>query len=108
MFRTPSTTSAGPSSAPPTTQRTNKKAIWSLVLSIIWLGGLGSVAGIIFGIAARRQIAQSGERGAGLATAGIIVGVVTLLVAIAYWLFLTVHLGGGGYGGGGGGGGGGY
>jgi hypothetical protein len=76
------------------------------VLSIIWLGGLGSVAGIMLGIAARRQIAQSGERGAGLAAAGIIIGMVTLLVAIVYWVFLAVHLGGsgGGYGGGGGGG----
>jgi len=27
-------------------------AIWSLILSIIWLGGLGSVAGVALGIAA--------------------------------------------------------
>lgn len=107
MSRTPTTTSAGPSTTTPVTQRTNKKAIWSLVLSIIWLGGLGPIAGIMLGIAARRQIAQSGERGAGLATAGIIIGVITLLIAIAYWAFLAVHLGGGGYGGGSGGGGGG-
>ena len=43
------------------------------------------------------------ERGAGLATAGIIVGVVTLTIAIAYWAFIAAHLGGGTTGGGGGG-----
>lgn len=106
MSRPNPPTRAAPSYAPPRTQRTSKKAIWSLVLSIIWLGGLGSVAGICLGIAARREIAGTGERGDGLAIAGIIIGVITLLIAIAYWVFVAVHTGGGGgYGGGGGGGG---
>jgi hypothetical protein len=79
-------------------------AIWSLVLSIITLGGLGSIAGIWLGAAARRTIPETGERGYGLAVAGIIVGVVTLLIAIAYWIFIAMHTGGGGGGGGTGGG----
>jgi hypothetical protein len=84
-------------------------AIWSLVLSIISLGGAGSVAGILLGAAARRRIPTTGERGHGLAIAGIIVGVVTLIVWIGYWAVLVMHGGGyGGSGGGGGGGGGGY
>jgi hypothetical protein len=80
-------------------------AIWSLVLSIITLGGLGSVAGIALGLAARSKIARTGERGHGLAIAGIIIGVVTLVAAIAYWVVIAMHTGGTGGGGGGGGGG---
>jgi hypothetical protein len=79
-------------------------AIWSLVLSIITLGGAGSLAGILLGFAARRRIAQTGERGHGLAIAGIIIGVVTLVAAIAYWAVIAMHTGGAAGGGGGGGG----
>jgi hypothetical protein len=49
MSRPQPATRAAPSSAPPATHRTSKMAIWSLVLSILWLGGLGSVAGILLG-----------------------------------------------------------
>ena len=83
-----------------TAGRINKMAIWSLVLSILTLGGLGSVAGIWLGVAARRRVAETGERGHGLAVAGIIVGVITLLIAVGYWIFLAMHAGGGGTGGG--------
>lgn len=106
MSRPEAATRAGPAPAPPRTQRTNKMAIWSLILSIIWLGGLGSVAGIALGTAARRRIAATGERGGGLAAAGIVIGVLTLLFAIAYWIFFGMHMGGYTHGGGGGGGGG--
>jgi hypothetical protein len=92
---------AAPSAAPPASQRTNRRAIWSLVLSILTLGGAGSVAGILLGVSARRQIAGKDERGAGLAVAGIVVGVVTLLIAIAYWAVLVMHTGGHSGGGGG-------
>ena len=97
---------AGPSYAPSTYQRTNRMAIWSLVLSILTLGGLGSIAGIWLGAAARRRIPETGERGRGLAIAGIVIGVVTLIIAIAYWIFIAMHAGGGGAAGGTGGGGG--
>lgn len=103
-------TRAGPSHAPRGSQGTNRTAIWSLVLSILWLGGLGSLAGIMLGFSARRRIAETGQRGAGLALAGIVVGVVTLVFAIAYWIFIARYFGGGHGGGGhgGGAGGGGY
>jgi hypothetical protein len=88
--------------------RTNRMAIWALVLAIVTLGGIGSVLGIVLGAKARRQTEQTGERGAGLALAAIVVGVLTLLVAIAYWIVIAQHTGGSGGSGGGGGGGGGY
>jgi hypothetical protein len=109
MSRSEPMTRAEPAYAPPGTQHTNRMAIWSLILSIVFLGGLGSIAGILLGVSARRRIAETGERGAGLAAAGIVIGVITLLLAIAYWVFVAVHMGGGGGAGhGGGGGGGGY
>jgi uncharacterized protein DUF4190 len=89
-----------PAPAPPATPRTSKMAIWSLVLSILWLGGLGSVAGILLGVSARRRINGTGERGAALAVAGIVIGVITLLFAVAYWAVIAMHTGGsagGGY-----------
>lgn len=106
---TPHDTRVAPTYATQETQRVNRRAIWSLVLSILWLGGLGAVAGIMLGVSARRRIAQTGEQGAGLAVAGIVVGVITLLIAIVYWIVIAMHFGGhgGGAGGGGGGGGGG-
>jgi hypothetical protein len=95
-----------PSYAPPATPRMSRLAIWSLILSVLTLGGLGSLAGIMMGVSARRRIAETGERGNGLAIAGIIVGIITLLFAIGYWIFIATHTGGygGGHGGGGGGG----
>jgi hypothetical protein len=79
------------------------------VLSILTLGGIGSIAGIWLGIRARARIDQSGERGRGLAIAGVIVGVITLIGAIWYWVVIAKYVGGhSGSGGSGGGGGGGY
>ena len=103
MSRPQPGTRAAPPSAPPSAQRINRRAIWSLVLSILWLGGAGSVAGIMLGVSARRRIAGTGEGGAGLAVAGIVADVITLLIAIAYWAVIAMHTGGhrGGHSGGG-------
>jgi Domain of unknown function (DUF4190) len=110
MSRPQSATRPAPAYAGSGTSRVSKMAVWSLVLSIITLGGIGSLAGIILGVAARRRIDASGKAGRSLALAGIIVGVFTLFIALAYWAWLGMHFGtpGGGSGGGGGGGGGGY
>ena len=107
MSRPQSLSQAASPGRPPVANRVNRVAIWSLVLAILTLGGLGSIAGIIMGVSARRQLEVTGERGAGVAMAGVVVGIITLLLAIAYWIFLGMHAGGGS-GGSGGGGGGGY
>ncbi|MGO8873718.1 MAG: DUF4190 domain-containing protein, partial [Acidimicrobiales bacterium] len=64
---------------------TNGLAIASLILSILTLFGLGSILGIIFGFVSRAQVKRSNgnQKGAGLALAGIIVGFVTLTLALA-------------------------
>ncbi len=71
-------------SSSPLAQRTNGKAIASLVLSILGLVGilpiLGSLLGILLGHLARGEIARHPEAttGEGLAQAGVILGWVGL------------------------------
>jgi hypothetical protein len=91
----PSHATAGHGDAPPSVRAarvTSGLAIASLVLSILWLGGLGSLLAIIFGVMALWQIRQSSGRkqGAGLATAGLAIGSVGLLgIALLYTLTTT-------------------
>ena len=87
--------------------KTNRLAVWALVLAVLTLGGIGSVLGIVLGAKARRQVRDTGERGAGLALSAIVVGLLTLVGAIVYWVILVQHFGGSS-GGGSGSGGGGY
>lgn len=49
-------------------------AVASLVLALLWFGGVGSVLAISCGHRARRRITDHWERGSGLATAGIWLG----------------------------------
>jgi hypothetical protein len=76
---------------------THGMAVASLVLSLLWLGGVGSILGVVFGYMARGEIDRSqGRRGGrGLAMAGIVIGwvgvvgmllVTTLVVANWDWL----------------------
>src|SRR5579863_3875392 len=44
----------------PSRQETSGYAIASLVLGIVWLGGLGSILAVIFGAIARKSIRRSG------------------------------------------------
>ena len=65
--------------AQPPVRGTNGFAIASLICAFLcW------PLGLIFGIIARNQIKQSGEGGAGLALAGIIISVIALLVTLLY------------------------
>lgn len=72
---------------------TNSSAIVALVLSVISFISsaffLGFIA-IIFGHIARRQIKRRGERGNGMAVAGLWVGYLSVIFWIVFWL---VYLG---------------
>lgn len=65
-----------------TVRRTNRTAIASLASSVVTLFGVGSIIGIALGVYALNQIVVTGEGGRGLATAGILVGAVTLLLSM--------------------------
>lgn len=90
---------APPGLATATAVPTNGLAIASLVLSIVWLWGIGSILAIIFGVIAKNQIDQSGgaQQGRGLAVAGIVIGSVTLAISVFFLLIFTAGLGGGGF-----------
>ena len=65
---------------------TNGLALASLLFGIFWLGGIGSLAALILGYRARREIRNSagGQRGSSLATIGIVlgwIGIAALVIA---------------------------
>ncbi len=66
-------------------QRTSGFAIASLVLAVLWIGGLGSLLGLIFGIVALSRISKEQGRlgGKGIAIAGTVVGALGILVTTA-------------------------
>ena len=79
--------------------RTNGKAIASLVLGIVGLTGLPfvcSILAVIFGRSARREIATTGEGGEGLATAGVVLGwigiILVLLAVLVVGALFSVNL----------------
>ncbi len=81
--------------APPAPRSTNGLAIASLVLSLLWIGGLGSLLAVVFAFVSRRQITQSRgtQGGDGLAIAGLVIGLVglisTVLIGIALAFTVT-------------------
>lgn len=83
-----------PTSAPrpAATGSTNGMAIASLVLGLVWIWGIGSILALVFGMRAKREIADSAgaQQGTGLATAGIVlgwVGVGILIFMLLAWTF---------------------
>lgn len=71
----------GVGAAPPEARQTNTLAILSLVSGIVWCGGIGSLLAVILSVKARRSIRESGgtESGEGLATGGLVLGIVGLV-----------------------------
>lgn len=53
------------------------------MLGIVWIWGITSVLAVIFGLIARRQIAERNEQGSGMAMAGIILGILGIVGSIA-------------------------
>lgn len=65
----------------------NGMAIASLVCALVGVCcGVGSILGIIFGFIALNQIKRTGQGGAGMAKAGIIIG----FVLIALWIIYVI------------------
>ncbi|WP_150956199.1 DUF4190 domain-containing protein [Microbacterium testaceum] len=74
--------------------RTNVLAIISLVASLVGfvmiLPVVGSIAGVIMGHISLKQIKERGERGRGMALAGVIVGYVTLAFVILFVIGISI------------------
>jgi hypothetical protein len=91
-----------PPLAPPQLAKTNSLAITSLICGIaqFMFGPLATIPAVVCGHMARHQIRRTGEQGAGMALAGLIlgwigVGFTALLVLVAILLTVAVSSGGG-------------
>jgi hypothetical protein len=82
---------AQPYPAYATNRGTNTMAILSLVLALVF-----APAGVICGHIAKRQIAQTGEEGSGLATAGLIIGYIQIGLGVVACCIVAIALGVGG------------
>ncbi|MGZ6854622.1 MAG: DUF4333 domain-containing protein [Mycobacteriaceae bacterium] len=67
-----------PPSAPPAATGTNTMAILAIVFAFI-----AAPLGIVFGAIGRSQIRKTGQQGKGLATAGLVLGIVFTLLGVA-------------------------
>ena len=76
-----------PGYLPPPMVGTNGFAVASLVCSLFgWVCMfIGAFLGIIFGFVALSQIKRTGQKGRGMAIAGIVIGAVVLVGGIALW-----------------------
>jgi hypothetical protein len=63
---------------------TNSLAIASLVLGILWVFWLGSVASLVLGLIALKQIKENPEKGRGLAMTGVAISGIALALLIVF------------------------
>ena len=65
-------------------------AVASLVMGIAFMYGLTSILALVFGYRARREIEAANGRlaGDGMATAGIVLGYIGIVLGIAFWAML--------------------
>ncbi|HQE16151.1 MAG TPA: DUF4190 domain-containing protein, partial [Mycobacterium sp.] len=74
--------------APSPEAGTNPLAIFSLVASVVGLlCGIGSAIGIVLGAVALNQIKRTRQGGYGLAVAGIVVGVASLVISLVFMIY---------------------
>jgi len=77
-----------------TGQGTNGKAIASLVLGIcsivLCLGFLAGIPAVILGRMAKREIAEGNGTGEGLATGGLITGIIGIVLGVLWLLYIIL------------------
>ena len=76
-------------------RRLNGKAVASFVLGLIGLTGILFVAAIVaiaLGQRSRREIDESGEKGAALATTGIVLGWIGLAEVVLFIIYFALGM----------------
>ncbi len=65
----------------------NPTAFWSLVFSVLWIAGVGSLVGLALGVKSVRRagVSEGRQDGMGLAYAGVVVGIVGIVLAAIFW-----------------------
>jgi hypothetical protein len=71
----------------PRSRPVNSLAVVALVCSLI--PGFPAAGGIVAGVVARKQIRESGDRGAGVATAAILIGTLAMVLFLVYLVSLV-------------------
>ena len=80
-----------PRSGPPQ-QGTSGLAIAAMVLGLVglapcfWIFQLPALLGMIFGFIGLRQTKDGGQGGRGMAIAGVVIGVVLVVLCVAFWI----------------------
>lgn len=74
--------------ATPTAQHTNTLSIVGFVLSFFV-----AIAGLVCSIIARKQIRETNENGMGLATAGMVISIVSIVLAVVAVIVYVAVLG---------------
>jgi hypothetical protein len=74
---------------PPRPGGTNGLAIAGFVLGLLWLCGLGSLLGVIFGFVALSQIRRSNQSGRGFAIAGIVLGIIGIIATVVAGILIA-------------------
>jgi hypothetical protein len=88
-----------PQTAVPAVAKLNGAAQASFLFGIaqIMIGPFGTIPAIVLGHMARNQIKRTGERGAGLATTGLVLGWGALILGVVIFIVTTVALSNQGY-----------
>lgn len=58
-----------------------------LVCCFFYVGFILGIAAVVVGVLANKQIAETGQNGAGMAKAGIIIGAVVIVLSVIWVIF---------------------
>ena len=76
----PPASNPGPRVATPAGVGTSGFAIAALVLGLMWGYGIGSILAIVFGVIGRKQCDRGEKTGRGIATAGLVLGIIGVVI----------------------------
>lgn len=98
MTATPSPWAAPPPSKPVLApSKHDGFAIASLVLGIRWVYGIGSILAVIFAAVSNSRAKKEGRSQSGMATAGLVLGIIGLGLLVLIIILAAVSAGGGYY-----------
>jgi hypothetical protein len=65
-------------------------AIAGFVLSLLWLGGIGSIVAVLLADSAMRDVRQGTRSGRGLAVAALVLGILGILLSVVIFIAITL------------------
>ena len=55
----------------------------------VWVGLIGGIVAIVLGVLAKKKVKETGEKGRGMALAGMILGIIAVVLAVLILVFLA-------------------